>query len=269
MSTGEEMSGLFGQRTVRYACRLVLAITILALCAACGGSVQPEVTYKPPLLPVELSLGPSGFSVKGDATLATVIGDFSIGAKYDLPTRETGGIYVILRDRKTGYDKIFEIRTGNDQVSAVVNGTTTITVTKDQVLIDVTNGTIKSVQFKRTSSTGVTEASSSGWITANRHKAAARWDEGWRESWYHPLQLAKWAYGDSTIEKWYGVGFVWFLLRLLFAIVLFLVDAILTVGFVVGQAAFLLFGPTGRDASYGLMILIVIISGFALASAEL
>lgn len=245
--------------------RLVLAIFVILMCAGgCGSSKSPELIYKPAFLPVELTFGTSGVSVKGDESLATPIGEFSIGAHYELPARDQGSIYVILRDRKTGYDNIFEVRTGSDQFTVVVNGTTSISVANGQVMIDVTSGDIKTMAFKRSNGV-VAEKASSGWLAATRHKVAARWDEGWRDSWYKPFQLTRWAYSDSTIEKWYGVGFVWFLLRLILAIVLFVVDSVLTIGFIVGQGAFILFGPTGRDASYGLMILIVIIRGIKAA----
>ncbi len=80
-------------------------------------------------------------------------------------------------------------------------------------------------------------------------------DAGWAKSWYKPYGLARWAYSDSTIEKWYGAGFVWFLLRLLFSVFLGLIDTLLTLGFVLGQLAFIIFGPTGRDVTYGFLVL--------------
>ena len=95
---------------------------------------------------------------------------------------------------------------------------------------------------------------------------AARWDAGWAQSWYKPYALAKWAYDDSTIEKWFGIGFIWFLLRLVLSIALALVDTVLTMGFFIGQFAFIIFGPTGRDVIYGFMILgvlILVIAGLA------
>lgn len=148
---------------------------------------------------------------------------------------------MVLRDRKSGYDKIFEVRTGSDQFTVVVNGTTSISVANGQVMIEITTGDIKTVAFKR-SNGAVAEKASSGWLAVTGHKVATRWDEGWRDSWYKPFQL-----------------------RLILAIVLFVIDAVMTIGFIVGQGAFILFGPTGRDASYGLMILIVIIGGIKAA----
>jgi hypothetical protein len=41
--------------------------------------------------------------------------------------------------------------------------------------------------------------------------------------------------------------------------VLALVDTVLTMGFFIGQFTGLIFGPTGRDVVYGLMILFVLV----------
>ena len=104
--------------------RVALVILLLAICTGCWGSAEPELTYKPDFLPVELSIGKSGVSVEGDDQLVTPIGAFSIGARYNLPQAAADNIYVILRNRTTGYDHIFEVKTGGQQFNAVVDGTT-------------------------------------------------------------------------------------------------------------------------------------------------
>lgn len=248
--------------------RLVIIVLVGALCAACGGSVEPDVSYKPAFLPVALEIGPSGVSVTGEQSIATPIGEFSIGAHYSLPEIDRQEIYVILRDRKTGYDRIFEVRTGGAQFTAVVNGSTVISIVNNQVTIDITNGTIDSVRF-RSAPQQISEGTGSGFISAAWHGAGTRWSEGWQQSWYKPYALTRWAYDDSTIEKWYGIGFIWFLLRLVLAILLSIVDTLLSLGFLLGQLGFLIFGPTGRDVIYGLLILLVlggVISGVASAA---
>jgi hypothetical protein len=247
----------------RGASALLVVVLFGLLCTACRGTVSPEASFKPQFLPFEISIGTSGDStIEGSLSWTTEIGEFSIGAKYELPPRKDNSIYVILRNRHTGYDRIYEVRTDGDQFNAIVNGTTSITVTNDQVLIDVTNGSIRSVKFKQVNNQ-ITEASNASWMPKTRHAIAARWDAGWSQSWYKPYALSKWAYSDSTIDKWYGIGFAWFLLRLILAILLALVDTVLTVGFLVGQLGFILFGPTGRDVVYGLTVLIVIGAGGA------
>ncbi|MGO9162068.1 MAG: hypothetical protein ACLP7J_15375, partial [Streptosporangiaceae bacterium] len=65
-----------------------------------------------------------------------------------------------------------------------------------------------------------------------------------RRSWYKPFMLCGWAYDDSTLTKWYGIGFIWFLLRLVLAAFLFIVDLVFTIFFLIGQVVFMLFGPS-------------------------
>lgn len=246
---------------------LLAVIMLLALLTACGGVAKTEFSYKAPFLPFSLVFRPPDhWSISGDQSFATPIGEFSIGAEYELPQHDSASIYVILRNRSTGYDRIFEVKTGGEQFSAVVNGTTIITITHDQVLIDVTRGNIQKITFKRVKSQ-ISEATSASWFTRTWHSAASRWDEGWRQSWYKPFALSRWAYSDSTIEKWYGAGFVLFLLRFILAIALGVVDAVLSLGFVLGQLAFLVFGPTGRDVTYGFLVLgVLFLIGAGIAS---
>ena len=252
---------------VKIVWRLVLVAFLAALCAGCRGNVEPELSYKPAYLPVEFTFGSSGFSVRGENSIVTPIGQFSIGARYSLPPHSSNSIYVILRNRRTGYDRIFEVRSGSDQFDAVVNGTTNISIANDQVLIDVTSGKIKKIRFKRVNNQ-ISEQGHANWLQNEWRKATVRWGEGYNQSWYRPYGLTRWAYDDSTIEKWYGIGFVWFLLRLILSLVMAIVDTVLTAGFLVGQAAFIIFGPTGRDVIYGLLVLgMLALAGTAMANA--
>ena len=41
----------------------------------------------------------------------------------------------------------------------------------------------------------------------------------------------------------------------------------LSIGFLLGQVTFMIFGPTGRDVVYGLMIIVVVGGGIAAAVA--
>lgn len=77
-------------------------LVVLFLLNACGaaGDIQPGISFKPTLLPVKFTAGPSGFVVTGDRTIVTQFGLFSIGAKFDLPTKDDDEIRVVIRDRK-------------------------------------------------------------------------------------------------------------------------------------------------------------------------
>jgi hypothetical protein len=235
---------------------LALAFLITVGCAACTeNNPGSSITYTPEFLPVHLILSSSGVSIGGNTSLITPVGSFSIGASYQL-LPPYNGTYVVLRNRTTGYDKIFEVHYGGNQFSAVINGSTTIDVSNGQVLIDVTAGNIKEVTFKRVPNE-IPKQSQPSWL----HPITARWDAGWEQSWYKPFALTRLAYNDSTIRKWYGIGFVWFLLRLILTIVFFIIDVILSLGFLLGQIGFLFFGATARNVIYGLLVLIAL--GFA------
>ncbi|KXK63570.1 hypothetical protein AWW66_02115 [Micromonospora rosaria] len=211
------------------------------------------------MLPVALTVGPDGVAVEGDTGVVTPIGEFSIGAQYSLPSRSKDEIYVLLRDQKkgkSGFDKVFRVRAVGDQLTVVVNGSSTIQVKDGQVLIDVTDGAVKKVQFKRVGQAAVKEGGDSYWS-----KVGAKWDKGWDSSLYKPFVFTRWAYDDSTIGKWCGLGFVWFLVRLALTIVLLFVDLALTSIFLVAQVAYLFWAGTGRNIVWGVATLAVIISG--------
>jgi hypothetical protein len=221
---------------------LILTLALLALCSGCG-SIQPQVSFKPIFLPVQLNVSSSGVSVQGDTSLATPVGTISIGAEDDLASPPDGTLYVILRDHRTGTDRVWDIRTGNEQFTAVVNGTTSITVTNSEVVIDVTHGRIKKVRFRRFNE-ALPGTRHQSWLAAKGQIMGQRWHEGYSRSWYKPFMLCSWAYDDSTITKWYGIGFIWFLIRLVLAAVLFFIDLIFTIFFLIGQLVFMIFGPS-------------------------
>jgi hypothetical protein len=141
-----------------------LWIASVMLCAACG--TKPSIAYLPEFLPVSFSIGPSGISIKGQVSMATPIGEFSIGATYSLPQPGSGSIYVILRDQQTGFDHIYRVAGGTDNLTAVVNGTTRISVFNNQVLIDVTSGQVEDIQFEHASGIPETASSASPWYTS-------------------------------------------------------------------------------------------------------
>jgi len=153
--------------------RLAVILLITTVCAGCGSNAETVASYRPEFLPVALNINPSGISIEGLQSIVTPIGTFSIGALYDLPPRASGSIYVILRDRSTGFDKIFEVQTGTDQFMAVVNGTTNISIANGQVLIDITDGSIKQVAFERVSDQ--ISQRSPNWFVKAWHVTVIRW----------------------------------------------------------------------------------------------
>lgn len=123
-----------------------------------------------------------------------------------------------------------------------------------QVIIDVTDGSVQTIEFKQTGPGLKEQADSNAWT-----RTVDKWHAGYDSSWYHPFALARWAYDDSTIGRWWGVGFVWFMLRLVATLLLAVVDVLLSVVFVVAQLIYLAAGSTGRNIVWGLFVLILVI----------
>jgi len=238
----------------RRALLVVVLLTVLVLSVGHRADDGPSVGFKPDFLPLSLSVAGSGVAVQGNTQLATPIGTFSIATHYVLASLGGDGIYLILRNRATGYDHVFDIHAGSDDFTAVINGATTVSVSNDQVLVDVTGGHIDRITFRH-GGAQITQHNPPDWLQATWHRPFARWDSGYRQSWYHFYGMSRWAYSDTTIGQWYGIGFLWFLLRLTLAVVLALFDTFLSAGLLMGQISFVFFGPTGRDVSYGFLIL--------------
>lgn len=227
---------------------LVFLFPILSLLSACDPSTSGEIEYQPVLLPIKLTYNGSSIDIKGEKEIVTFIGTFSIGAKYALPDSDPDAIYVIIRNHKeppAGFDHIYKVRTGSGDFSAVVNGRTVIQVVDRQVLIDVTDSQVEDIQLKNVEPVP----------TANGSNLIEKWDEYWTWAPYKPFSLFTWAYDDSTMSKWYGLGFVYFLIRLALALVLLVFDLILTAVFLVACVAYLLLGADARNVVFGIFAL--------------
>ncbi|MGW2213892.1 hypothetical protein ACWCSD_02790 [Nonomuraea sp. NPDC001684] len=243
--------------------RVVLAVMILTT-AGCAGT-DVKASYHPAFLPVKLEWGSDGkVQVSGETSLVTPVGIFSIGAEYNLPEADDDAFYVVVRDARrspdkpdvAGFDHIYKVNSGSGEFMAVVNGTAVIQVVRRQVLIDVTNGAVRTIEFKNAQATVKERSAGIG----------ERWQEYWDTSFYSPMALSRWAYDDSTMSSWFGLGFLWFLVRLALAIVLGVVDVLLVVGCTLAAVAYVLFGPTGRNIVYGvetLLFLFFALSGWA------
>jgi hypothetical protein len=226
----------------------LIAIALIGLlCSACGGTVNPDLSYSAPaFLPFHFNIGKhnNNPTISGNVSWISELGVFSIGGQYELPPSQPETMRVILEDRHTGFDRIYQVRTDGDQFAAVVNGLTTISVSNDEVTIDITNGSIRNISFKRVDNQIPEAQRNANPVSAVTGTAASRWDSGWDRSWYKPFMLSSWAYDDSTVTKWYGAGFVLFLLRLILAALLGIFDCIFTFFFFIGQLFILCFGTS-------------------------
>lgn len=229
---------------------LVVVSLATAVTAGCTGAVnESQVTYKPPVLPVKLEVTSSGVKISGDATMVTFLGTFSVGAKYALPSQASDVVRVLVLDRSrppTGFHEIFDVRTGGGEFVAVTNGTTVIRVVDRRVEIDVTDGTVEEITFRNTAPDAALPASESA-----VSPLVQRWRDYWAWAPYEPFAFSRWAYDDSTLGRWYGVGFGWFLLRLVLALVLSIFDVLLTALFLLAGVCDVLFGETARNVVLG------------------
>lgn len=229
-------------------------IIILGFMTSCSGNTH--VAYQPPFLPVRLVVNDNGLvSVEGDLSLATPVGIFSIGADYSL-NKDKEHIFVIIRDRKINFDQIFKIQNSGDELVAVFNGKTVVQITDQQILIDVTDGNIETIEFKQ---------ADPALPTASTNPLTKAFSE---KTWFvgeYNFFITRWAYDDSTIGKWYGIGFIWFLIRFLVSIVgliidivimylLLLADIILAVGLFLG----VVLGSTIANIFYAILALFFI-----------
>jgi hypothetical protein len=121
-----------------------------------------------------------------------------------------------------------------------------------KVIIDVTDGSIKNIKFKRAAPRAprAQHSALASWWDNGVHK----WNDGWRSQPYQPFMLSRWAYDDSTRGKWHGVGSAWFLVRLVAALILGAVDIVLVAVFFLAQFAYWFFGSTGRDIVWAIFV---------------
>jgi hypothetical protein len=137
---------------LRQCSRFFMATSLLFISSfSIAGCSNVSASYKPPYLPVKFVIdGAGNVSIVGEVSIATFIGEFSIGAQYTL-NQDPDSITVIIRNRERGaygIDTIYRVRTNGDRFVAVLDGSTIVQVENNQVLIDVTNATVRSIEFK-------------------------------------------------------------------------------------------------------------------------
>ena len=241
-------------------CGLLVVIFLMSACSTTNDA-GPSVGFQPILLPVKLTATSSGFTITGDRTLVTPLGLVSIGANVRLPEKGEKTIRVTIRDRKrggVGFDDIYDVEAGYGNFEAVTNGTTRIQVSSDRkVLIDVTDARVESIEFGQVEPATLKEPDDENFLSQ-------WWSRHWSRHWetlpfgYHPWSLTRFMYEDSTIDKWYGIGFVYFLVRLIVAGILAIIEFFIFVALFLAAIFYLFFGETGRNICYGLLSLFLL-----------
>src|SRR5579859_1938717 len=142
------MQGFRAKRAILTCPILVFLVLFISSCAT--GPVIPVISYKPPFIPVTFSIDIHGnISFQADASLVTSIGTFSVGVTTSTQP-EDGTLLLTIRHKQNGtlVDSMYKIQTDQDEVTVVVNGTTTIQVTKNSILIDASKSDIKTITVK-------------------------------------------------------------------------------------------------------------------------
>jgi len=140
-------------RSLVHGLQVPLSVLMIALAlASLTGCESGQVSFKPAFLPIRLVIGARGeVSVIGEASIATFLGTFSIGAEYSLEEM-SDCITVTIRDRSNGpygTDTIYRVKTDGDRLVAILDGTTVVEIEDDAVLVDVTEATVQTIEFTR------------------------------------------------------------------------------------------------------------------------
>ncbi|OVE80172.1 hypothetical protein BVY01_00670 [bacterium I07] len=155
---------------------------------------------------------------------------------------EKGEYILILNDAFLNKAFIYRINRDEYDVEAVLAGNIVHYFVDGQVKVDIRNTNVNKIYFR---------------IGTEPKKKKEFW--AGTLFGYRPFVLAKWCYDDSTIQKWHGLGFVVFLVRLFGSLILLIIDVILTLIFGVGQILYHLFGVTARNIGIGILFLIILI----------
>ncbi|GAB3886519.1 hypothetical protein [Microbispora bryophytorum] len=237
----------------RLAVRVIAVLMILAAPAACTDE-STEISFQPSVLPVKLTWSDGDVGVQGDLGLVTPIGKIEVNAGLPLPDTGDTSFYVIFRDKHAAIDDVYRVTSGSGSFHAVVDGTADFSVDDQRVTIEVLRGTVKTIEFKKTERLPVQKGNG----------VVHKWTEFWQTTFHRPFSWSRWAYDDSAMHDWPPLGFLWFLIRLVAAIVLGVLDLILFVVQIFAAIAFALAGAVAMNVVYGVAALLglMILGGF-------
>ena len=130
-------------------CREVIILIALITSNIVFSSCEGDVSYRPPFSPIKFVLDTLGnISIQGEASLVTPIGAFSLNARI-ATSEEAGSLLVIIRDKRKAIDRMYRIRTGDGEFICQVNGSVTLKITNRLVIVDISNGDVKSIEIQR------------------------------------------------------------------------------------------------------------------------
>jgi hypothetical protein len=141
------------KRTGQTLIALMAAITIILAATGCSGGTA-AVSYKPPFAPISLTIDSHGsISVHASASIVTPVGTFSVGmgvakGMSSIP----GATLLIIKHWKGGslVDDVYKIEIESEEITVVLDGRTTLTVSEGRVIADASEATVHSLVIKST-----------------------------------------------------------------------------------------------------------------------
>jgi hypothetical protein len=105
-----------------------------------------KLKYKPPILPVFISVDSAGnLSVGGEKSITTFIGTFTLGADYSIYLQEKYTT-VVIRNLLKKNEQAYKVYTGGDELTVLADGKTRVEIKDRWVLVQVEGSTL--INFK-------------------------------------------------------------------------------------------------------------------------
>jgi formylglycine-generating enzyme required for sulfatase activity len=140
--------------------RIVIAV-VLAIAVVTVSGCSQSISYKPTGFPLKVTINNRGEVLFGaEASISTPIGAFSIGVEQTINPEEDI-ITLIVRDRRKAADKVdavYRIQMEDQNVVVTLDGKTTLEISKRLIVVDVTEGTVRTIEFtKKNHNSGQTQ----------------------------------------------------------------------------------------------------------------
>jgi hypothetical protein len=164
-----------------------MATTVVSTSCANGVSVNADVGYTPPFLPITLTIDTNGnIAIHGNASIVTPVGTFTVAADVSKGLAGTSGnTLLIIRHRKGGsiVDDVYTVQ--SDKITVIVDGLTELVVTNGRVFLDATKAHIRSIEIRSSGGTPPPQPVATT-LPFTDPLTSAQHAEGWPNGPYYP-----------------------------------------------------------------------------------